>query len=374
MGRTRGRVVGLALIGTVVGAIVFISLRVKPLRGEPGGNTARTEPRSPSSRSVGLAHLREDSPPGEPLGETGRSQSRPSGFARARFDDLKDVSRTIADIALRRVDEFERLQIDAFERETALRLMQVAHDKAKSARVRAETALTEYEQGTARQDEAKAAGEVFEARRNLERAQNQVQEQKDQLARNKTGASPDAIAALAASILIKQHVRDAEARENEAAGALDLAESRQRELLEQTKPARVKELRAIAEKLRTEEKALKTTIDLEQSKHNRVQKAALEQALSDADKRLLALLDRGIAIEEQIDVEFEGFRTGPNDSVDVELKLQKLVDQLEGVVVQARLMLATDAKARLKPRIKAVAKRYPAATTINHNPTATDRE
>ena len=107
--------------------------------------------------------------------------------------------------------------------------------KTPGPRELAEFAVVEYEQGTARQDEAKVAGEVFQANQDFERAHHDVEVQKDRLAHVKE-SSTDAIARLANSMLIKDRLRMAVRRETDAAEVLDEAESRRRLLLEKIKP------------------------------------------------------------------------------------------------------------------------------------------
>ena len=312
-GLMRYRVAGLAVVAAVVVAAGFIGLQVRPLRA---GNDDRTGSVVPIAST--------------PLASCSAAASR------RKVGELREAIARLADSVLRRIDDFERLQGEAADHEKALREVQKGYDNARSACERAAIAAIEYEQETARRDEAKASGEVFEARQNFERAQQNVQAQNDRLAQIKK-SSQDAIAGLAASMLIKQRLRVAESRESEAARMLDEAESSRRELLEKTRPARVKDLRATVEKLKSNELALKTRRDLEQSKLERVRKAALEQAPSEAEKHVLALLDQGFSIEERIGASLALVAKKGDPSSQLEAEIDDLTNQLKAVVAQAAL-------------------------------------
>jgi len=327
----------MAVVAAVVVAAGFTGRHLKPLRA---GNDVRTGSVVPNG-SAAIA-------------------SCSAAASQRKLSELHAASARLASYVLGRVDEFERLKSEAADRAIALEEMHAAYANARSARALAENAVIEYEQGTARQDEAKASGEMFEARQSLERAQNNIQEQKDQFDQLKA-SSKDAIVVLAASILTKQRLRVAESRQSEAADALTEAESRWRELLEKTKPSRVKDLRATVAKRKSDELELKAKWELEQSKLEQLQKAALEQAPSPLEKRILALLDRAISIEDQIQASLGPLTTEGTTDRRAQQEIRDLTDQLATVVDQAQLEAVAAENARLKPRIHAAADRYPAA-------------
>jgi hypothetical protein len=274
------------------------------------------------------------------------------------------ASARLAGYMLARVDEFERLEGQATERAAALKKTRAAYETARSARAAAENAVTEYEQGTARLDEAKVSGEMFEAWQNLERTRNNIQEQTDKLAQLRA-TSKDAIAVLAASILTKQRLRVAESRVAEAAEQFEDAESRLHELLEKTKPSRVKDLRATVETRKAEELELKARWELEQSQLARLQLELIAQAPTALERRVLALLDRAIELEDQIQARLGPLATLRTIDPGGRREIDDLFDRLATIVEEAELAAVAAENARLKPRIQKAARRYPAAPLEN---------
>jgi hypothetical protein len=266
----------------------------------------------------------------------------------------------LADSVLANVEEHDRLVSAAALCNVALAELQLACGQAKLARERAEIAVIEYEQGTARQDEAKSSGDVFEARRNLESVKQKIEVLNLERSQIKE-TTKDPIAGLAASILIRDRLRVAERQESVAATALAEAEARRDELLDRTKPARVKDLRATAERLKSNEQALKAKRDIEMSKLTELQRAARERAPVVAEKRVLALLDRAMAIEEQIRANLDARNRVDATDPACQQEIVGLTYQLEVIVDQAAIEGAPAEHARLKARIKAAANRYPAA-------------
>jgi hypothetical protein len=335
---TRYRVALLAFLASIVLLAALIELHINPLN-------ARDVARSGSVMKQGVLPEAAISPPA----------------SRQKLGELHEASARLAKDVLRQVAEFERLEREAADREMAVREVRKSYASARSARELAEFAIVEYEQGNARREEANAAGEVFEARQDHERALHEVDVQKERLAHIKE-SSTDAIARLAASMLIKDRLRVAVLRENDAALVLDQAESKRQLLLEKTKPARVKDLRAAADELKSVEHSWQARWDLERSKLEQVRQAALRQAPTDAEKHVLALLNRGISIEERIQVGLAMLMKNGEAESKLVAEIDDLTSQLESIVNEARVDATAADDARLKPRIKAAANRYRAAT------------
>jgi hypothetical protein len=290
------------------------------------------------------------------------SDARDRAAASSRkLRELHAETARLANQLLANLGEYDRLVRAAADCEVALAELRKACELARSERERAEIAVTEYEQGAARKDEAKFNGEVFEARQQLEAARHKIESLTDERSKIKETAG-DGIHRLAASILMRDRIRVAEHQENVAAAALADAESRRIELLEHTKPARVKDLRSAVEKLKESEHSLKSRRDHESSKLQELRMAALERTPLPGEQRVLALLDQAIALEERARANIELCTSAGAVDPESQKNIDELTSQVEAIVDQAMIAGAAAENARLKPRIKAAAVRHAAAT------------
>ena len=82
--------------------------------------------------------------------------------------------------------------------------------------------------------------------------------------------------------------------------ALELAEAKKKTLVEYTKPRRLKQLQSEVEKARGEELARQADWELAKAREARLEQAIKQEAPTIDVKRILALIERAIPIEEQI--------------------------------------------------------------------------
>ena len=133
----------------------------------------------------------------------------------------------------------------------------------------AEIAVTEYEEGTFVMDRATLEGELFLVKSDLERAHDAIEITKDRLAIIKK-ASMGSVGDLYNEFAFADLLPDAIRRVPRAELAVKTAEAKLKNLVDYTKPKRIKELRVAVEKARSDELAKKAEWQIAQSKLKRL--------------------------------------------------------------------------------------------------------
>ena len=226
------------------------------------------------------------------------------------------------------------------------------YDKAVLVREVAEFALKEFKEGTFVNDKKACETELELAKAELESAERAVEPARDHYARIKQ-VGTGSVADLAAEWQYETAELSAELQKKKAAFVLERARSKLKVLLDYSRQKTEKDLNSEIEKARSDELVRRASWELEQSKLKKLQSPPRNQSRLDGDrKRILALLDQAIAVEEPLGAQLDHVNpaSGPNDAdqraiADRLRQLRELVDQAEREADAAAL-------ARMKWRLR----------------------
>jgi hypothetical protein len=223
-------------------------------------------------------------------------------------------------------DQVERLRIEAMKAEGD-------HEYARLRREIAELALREYTEGILPHELATAEAELSMAQAQMVQIRNRVAQPRDEVEK------------------IQMQLND-----QKAGFTLDLAESKKSMLVKFTKSHRTQQLDAEIARARSDERARKAQWELAKGRLEKAQKPdADELNRTDIAKRILALLDRAIPIEEHVQARLQQVKKEANPNDAAEKEIRGLMDQLEAIIDEAEVVKAADDFARVKPRLRRAA-------------------
>jgi hypothetical protein len=223
-------------------------------------------------------------------------------------------------------DELDRLRFDMARAEGA-------YQSATLKREIAEIALREYVEGSFPQELAVAEGELNIAQAALAQAKDMAAQARDHLEKLTAGL-----------------------QEKRASFVLEQAESKKKVLVEYTKSQHTKGIESQLEGARSDERNKKAQWELLKSRIEKMQKAAASPPRRiDAEKRILALLDRAVLIEEQAQAKLQRLRKRhqPDDAASKEIC--EMIDELGAIIDEAEAAKSADDLARLKAQLQSEA-------------------
>ena len=142
-----------------------------------------------------------------------------------------------------------------------------------------------------------------------------------------------------------------------AAFSLDEAESKKNFLVKYTKSKLTKDLEAQLEKALSEERARKAEWELLKGRIEKTEKAAKsEPSHTDVENRIIALLDRAVPIEEQIQAMLARVKKEPKIVDTVAAEIRSRMDELGAIIDEAEAVKASADFDRLKQRIERAAR------------------
>ena len=125
--------------------------------------------------------------------------------------------------------------------------------------------------------------------------------------------------------------------------SLEKAESSKKVLVEYTKSEATKDLESELAKARSDERSKKAEWELVKGRIEKTQKAAKAGPdRTDVEKRILALLDRAVPIEEQIQARLQQFKKESDHNDAAEKEVRGLMDQLGAIIDEAEAVKAAD--------------------------------
>ena len=244
----------------------------------------------------------------------------------------------------------------------------------KLTREIAEIGVVEYTEGIFKQDEAMLAGEVKLAEADAANAGEMTEFSRAQLAKIKQ-ASRGTAEDLSLEFAYEDKIIQADQRLPRARLALENAQSKLDVLRKYSKPKRVKELEANAEKARLDELAKQTAWELEKSKLKKLQDTLKGPEPELHERHVLTLLDRALPLAEQIKAKLEKAEQDRNPgehlrkleqvqktrdaAVPDSKEIAEALDELASLVQQAKAANAAARWAKSKPTLRAAAARYP---------------
>ncbi len=228
------------------------------------------------------------------------------------------------------------------------------YKNAKLVREVAEIKVIENTEGVFRQDQATADGEIVLARSDIPRAQEQAQNAKDRLARI-TALSGNSLSDLRLVQFYADQVAAAELRERnaEARDTLKQAEAKKMILANYTQPKRKKQLEAEVEKSRAEELAKQAVWESAKTREARLRKAIQRPTSDNNTKRILALIERAIPIEEQLYGKAIQIAKGQRINDLLSKEIHDLTYELMAIVDEGEALWSAGELIRLKPRVEA---------------------
>lgn len=197
----------------------------------------------------------------------------------------------------------------------------------------AELALKEFVEATLPQEVAATDGELSVANAALVRARALAQEARTDLEK------------LTSTLEVQKASLD-----------IQMAMSKKKVLAEYTKTQRTRDLEAQLPRARAEERSRKAEMELGRRRLERLQKAAKDGPdRTDVEKRILALIERALPLEERIQAGLERLakETHPAESADGEIR--GLTEELEALIDEAEAIKAADDFNRVKERLKKAA-------------------
>jgi hypothetical protein len=278
--------------------------------------------------------------------------------SRAQLKKLRDEILSLGASALGASDSATRPADNAINQRITVLSASANYDNAKLTREVAEIAVVEYEEGIFKQDLATAMGELILAESDAKRAVGTIELAKTQLAEIRQVSKGSSTQDLAYEYMYEDRLAEAELREPKMRLALESAKGKLKSLQDYTRPKRLKGLKAEVEKARSNELATQAVWELEKSKLKKLEELAKGQARDSLEKRVLAILDRAVAVAEQLTTKLDQAdkEREPGDSLRKELA--DLMNQLKALVEQAQAENAAAKWAKLKPRVHAAAIRY----------------
>ncbi len=246
-----------------------------------------------------------------------------------------------------------------------------AHRNATLTREVAEIAVMEYTEGVFRQDEATLKGELGLAQSNVNIQTTGIDVAKERLA-NALRASNGSAIDLSIVFRYADRVADFERRERKARLEVEKVESRLRMLAEYTKPITVRQLQGEVAMARADELAKKAILELETAKEKRLRAAAVaagaigtrnaprlasllgrptRPAPPDDEDRTLAVLEKAIAVEEQIRIMLSQVTTEGRVAAKFQNEVGELIGRVQAIVEEAEGERSAVEIGRLKARI-----------------------
>jgi hypothetical protein len=233
---------------------------------------------------------------------------------------------------------------------------------AQFMREAGEIAVREYQDGIVKEEKVCALAELKLAQEDLARAQLQIEQSRERLAKI-TRASDGSTTALVNVWRYEYGDVVAQLQAKRAGLAIEQARSKLRVNEEYDKAVRVKQLQSDVEKLRSDELATRATRELEASKLLKFQRSRdfdkTGVLLTDPQKRLMALLDRAIPIEAKWTEQLDRIEKNGQSGEAIRREIMDLTSQLQAIIEKAQIDLASAALARLKATIQRKAKRMP---------------
>ncbi len=230
---------------------------------------------------------------------------------------------------------------------------------ARLMREVAEIALREYRDGVLKQEKESAEAELKLAQDDLARAQPQIEQARERLAKIKQ-ASGGSTSDLVNVWNHEFREYSAELEVKKAGFAIEQAQSKLRLNEEFNKVAGVKRLESDIEKQRSEELATLATRSLEESKLVKLQRSRdfdkTGVLLTDPQKRLMAHLVRAIPVEEKWSEKLARIENDGQSGDAVRQEITDLTSQVQAIIEKAQFELAAAALARLKGPIHRQAK------------------
>jgi hypothetical protein len=225
--------------------------------------------------------------------------------------------------ARRLEDELDRLQIDAIKADGE-------YQNATLRRKIAEMALKEYVEGSLPHELIAADAAIAGAQADLSRARDQLER---------------------ASTEVEKVI--AQLQEKKCTFSLEQAESQKKVLIEYTKSKKTEELKSEAKMANSVELRKQAELLIGKGRLEQRQKAATAATVrTDAEKRILALLDRAVPIEEQIQARLRQFQKDADHNDAAEKEVLGLMDQLGSIIDEAEAVKAAADFARVKPRLQ----------------------
>lgn len=289
-----------------------------------------------------------------------RVTAEPARFVAESRESLKKLHEKLAALGTQLLDGL--IIDDPTEGDVASQTLMVAsakagYDKAVLVREAAEVALKEYQEGTFKHEKQSCETEIKLAKAELESADRAVAPAREHFAKIKQ-ASNGSVLDLAAEWQYETAELSAQLQQKKARFTLETVQSKLKVLLGYTHEKTEKDLKANIEMSRSDELMRRASWELEQSKLKKMQDPPRSQRRLDGDrKRILALLDRAIAIEEPLSARLDQVNAGnePDDAsrkaiTDGTHQLREIVDLAQGEADAAAL-------ARLKSRLRSAAAR-----------------
>jgi hypothetical protein len=269
---------------------------------------------------------------------------------------LKEQDDRLIILGMRVLDERDSLQSlkdQILDARVRVQGAETNYRNAKLAREIAEIALTEYTEGIFVQDLATVEGEIRLAESGVKRSQDHVEEAKKRRDEIMRVANPKSASDLVALYNFSDRVLVAMLEVDRSKLVLEQAQSKKAVLVRYTKAKRVTELGAEVAKDRSEELAKQATWDLERAKLDRLQKAVTQPSpASDIARRLLALLDRAMPIEEQVHTKLDQLATATDSGEKLQNELRELTNELGAILEEAEAARAASEFAGLKSRLR----------------------
>ncbi len=145
----------------------------------------------------------------------------------------------------------------------------------------------------------------------------------------------------------------AELEMKKAEFSLEGAESSKKVLVEYTKSKRIKDLESELAKARSDERTKKAEWERVKGRIEKTQKAATAGPdRTGVETRILALLDRAVPVEEQIQARLQQFKKESDHNDAAEKEVRALMDQLGAIIDEGEAVKAADEFARVKPRLR----------------------
>jgi hypothetical protein len=290
----------------------------------------------------------------ERAGDEPSAVAQPKRFVAESRATLKVLQEELAGLGvqvLEGLDMGEPAPGDVASQSLAVESAKAEQQKAILVRQAAEIALKEYQDGSFKQEKKTCETEVELAQAELESAKGAVQPARERYAKIKQ-ASTGSVGDLVAEWQFENAEISAQFQEKKAKFTLETAQSKLKVLLEYENPKRVKELMSNVEKARSSELAKRATWQLEQAKLQKMQNPAKSQGRLTAErKRILALLDRAIPIEEKLSDRLDQIKPDIQPGDANRQEINDLTRQLKEIVDAALAEDAAAALAGLKARL-----------------------
>jgi hypothetical protein len=243
-------------------------------------------------------------------GDDGKTTATPAQASPQAF--LREIQRTVKGYDDRLVslakqvlqedpDSPQSIRNQLVNMRIAVKNAEADYTNARLTHEVAEIALKEYTEGVYVQDLATAEQDIARAKRDLERAKDMIELVKARQASIKEVADENEPYGRHMNFVYDDLVRTAELGLQPPKFAIEVAEMKKKTLVEVTKLKATKELESDIKKAHSDELAKQATWELEKAKLNKMQNLLKSPwPASSIGKRLFALLDRALPIEEQI--------------------------------------------------------------------------